>query len=130
MRETAGTRTVGGPTTAVAVGVVPPGSVVTPVRERNSTTTLNLEYFRKWHHIFPDSDYATDICETIEHGVNIGFTGPNTKIISKNWPSAIELSGHVDEFVHSNLEKGRIEDPLGPEEQLPPYFRSSPLGAF
>ncbi len=70
------------------------------------------------------------MCSTVREGVNIGFTGPNTKIISKNWPSAIELSEHVDKFVFSNLEKGRIEGPLGQEEQLPSNFRSSPLGAF
>ncbi len=55
---------------------------------------------------FPVSDYATYICETVDQGVNIGFTGPNSKIISENWPSAIQLSGHVYEFVRSNLKKG------------------------
>ena len=60
-------------------------------------------------------------------GISIGFKGPEKQVIKNNWPSAIVHSDAVTQFIQDNLQMGKITGPL---KQLPPGFRSSPLGAF
>ncbi len=128
MRDTAGTGTVGGHMPAVGAKGTP--RELTAPGVKGIQTTLRSEWFESKRHLMSDIEFANDVCDSVRQGVNIGYTGPNKKIICKNWPSALDLSEHIDEFITTNLEKGRIEGPLGTEEQLPNNFRSSPLGAF
>lgn len=75
----------------------------------------------------PDRAFADRIVSHVSDGCPVGFEGPDECIISRNWPSSLDHNHAVDEFVDSNLKRGRMEGPL---EKLPPNFRCSPLGAF
>ncbi len=62
-------------------GLLPQGQLK-PVRERNSTTTLNPVYFRKWQLIFLFLTMPRK-CETVDQGVILGSLVPSQKIISE-----------------------------------------------
>ena len=56
-----------------------------------------------------------------------GMRGPIGPLFSHNWPSSLDHSLAVEEFIQSYIELGVIEGPLDP---LPPDLKVSPLGAF
>ena len=58
----------------------------------------------------------------------IGYNGPQSEIVSDNWPSSNLFHTEVSDFVTTHLQQGNIGGPLQPP--YPPNYRSSPLGAF
>lgn len=88
---------------------------------------LRPEFWRLWLADHPDQSFANRLIEYAEHGIPIGFSGPENQVISDNWPSSIKFNAEVEAFIQENLSLGRVEGPL---IDLPPNFRSSPLGAF
>ena len=61
------------------------------------------------------------------NGIDTGYRGPVSSVISDNWPSSKIFDKQVTEFVVKNLAVGALEGPL---KILSDNFHCSPLGAF
>lgn len=67
--------------------------------------------------------------QSAKDGARIGFENQHKSTRCKNWPSSYQHRSAIDDFITSNSSLLRVEGPFT-ESDLPPGFKSSPLGAF
>ena len=70
------------------------------------------EFWGKWLEVVTDHNRADRISHYIAHGIPVGYQGLHTRVVSDNWPSAIEHSVDIEEFITKNLKLGVISGPL------------------
>lgn len=96
---------------------------------QSTSTTLRPEFFEQYLDIYPDHDRIQRLCNSAKYGARIGFEGPENPTMCDNWPSAFEHSSAIEQFIDSNLQRGRVEGPIE-RDLLPADYKCSPLGAF
>ena len=70
------------------------------------------EYWRYWLSGHPDVDFVNTVLAFVVKGITILYKGPELDIRSKSWPSAIQFSQLVQDFIDTNVEQGKITGPL------------------
>jgi hypothetical protein len=87
------------------------GSILT------ASSILNSEAFKTGLENHPDKEFGSYIVNTCHTGVNIGYEGERTSIISNKWPSAFQHADAVHRDIDKDLQLGRK---LGPFS-VPPF---------
>ena len=73
---------------------------------------LHLHNFCKYLANHPDQAWCSKLLKGIEHGVNIGFEGERTSIITNNWKSALDHPEVIMEFLSNEVAAGCKAGPL------------------
>ena len=102
---------------------------MTPTLSQQKTSLKDcIAFWEHWLSHHPDEQYVCNVLDFIDNGIPIGHKGPESLVISDNWPSSAQFSDEVTQFIQEHLQLGNIGGPL--TEPYPPDYRSSPLGAF
>ena len=90
-------------------------------------TPFDFEFWEQNLRDHPDPHFVTSVLDGIQHGVKIGYQGPQMSVESDNWPSSTQHADEVSSIIRKNVELGRVAGPFS----SPPFadFRCSPLGA-
>lgn len=89
---------------------------------------LNLDAWAHGLLDHPNPTFAASLLNGIVHGVDIGYTGPNTLRVHTNWPSVEEHRAQVEAIISQDIEQGRV---LGPFSAPPTdHFVGNPMGAI
>ena len=73
---------------------------------------LHLNNFCKYLSNYPDQVWCSKLLKGIEYGVNIGFEGERTSIISDNWKSALEHPEIITEYLSNKVAAGHKAGPF------------------
>ena len=87
---------------------------------------LHLNNFHKYLASHPDQAWCTKLLQDNEHGLNIGFQGERTSMVSDNWKSALDHPEVITEYLANEIAAGYK---AGPFTQPPfPDFVRLPMG--
>ena len=117
-----------------AVETAPRPAVVTPAvklptaRTQGLLPALNVPFWSKNLPKVYSNDKSRSVLQQLLSGVRIGRPPADTRIISRNWPSALEHREQVTKIIEDDLGAGRLHGPF----EAPPFDKCivSPLGAF
>ena len=73
---------------------------------------LHLNNFCKYLSNHPDQAWCSKLLKSIEHGMNIGFEGERTSIISDNWKSALDHPEVITEYLDIKVAVGHKAGPF------------------
>ena len=77
---------------------------------------------------FPDQLFVSHLCQELQEGTRIGYTGPRKPRLSKNLPSAYKNAAVVSETLAKEIALGRV---AGPFSNPPfPNLQVSPIGVI
>ena len=87
---------------------------------------LHLDNFCKYLANHPDQAWCSKLLKGIKQGMDIGFEGERTSIISDNWKSTLELPEVIAEYLANEVAAGCKAGPF----TQPPFldFIGSPMG--
>ena len=89
-------------------------------------TPINLHVLQKELVLHPDQAFVHTLIRNLEHGCDIGYTGPQFTHSSSNLPSSFQNPSILDANITEECNMGRM---LGPFQTPPlPNFRCSGLG--
>ena len=100
-----------------------PPSAIKPV-----SSPLNYTAWEEGLRSHPDREYVNNLLHDIIYGVSIGYSGPRSCRISKNWPSSVTFKTEIMNSINDDISMGRIVGPVA--SPMFDNFVGSPLGAF
>ena len=91
-----------------------------------SITPINVDLLEQNFSNHPDRPFVTKLCTNLREGAKIGYEGPRSTRFSKNLPTALALSGKIQESLDKEVGLGRTAGPF----TEPPLknFQVSPIG--
>ena len=89
-------------------------------------TPLRPQIFARFLTCHPDSDFVSQLIQSLTHGFNIGYQGPHTCLTAPNLMSAHQHPQIIDEALKKEVAENRMAGPYS----TPPYsnLRCSGIG--
>jgi hypothetical protein len=89
---------------------------------------LNSDVWQAYLALHPDREFANTLLDYILHGAPLGYKGPRTFRVHKNWSSVYKFQNEVKDCIDKDVRLGRKAGPF----PTPPLknFVGSPMGAF
>jgi len=93
------------------------GALSTPINVNNVERALSDH---------PNRSFVSTLCNTLKHGVDVGYTGCRVSRFSRNLPTALEQPNVVTANLMKKVALGRVAGPFSTPPS--PNFQVSPVG--